>query len=45
MKDLEREYPALKKDRQYRETKTKNRKYMMILIAAVIGIMIRIFFY
>lgn len=45
MKDLEREYPVLKKDRQYREIKTRNRKYLIILIGAAIGILVRVIFF
>ncbi|MFC4410056.1 hypothetical protein ACFOZY_06345 [Chungangia koreensis] len=45
MKDLEREYPALKRDRIQRETKTRNRKYLIILIGAALGILVRVLFF
>lgn len=45
MRDIEREYPALKKDRIHRETKTRNRKYLIILIGVSLGILTRVIFF
>lgn len=43
MKDLEKEYPILKKDRHYRRTKRKNLSNLLDFINAVFSIILRIF--
>ncbi|WP_162920200.1 hypothetical protein [Paenisporosarcina cavernae] len=45
MGNLEREYPVLREHNRRKESRTNNRRAMLVLCLAIIGIVVKVFFY